>query len=254
MAGGEKGIFMSDLFYKILQSLDEDYEDKKWGWLALKIIGLMVILCCTTLLLVALGFKLIEHINQIVVTIGSISCFFLILYSFIPKKKKEPDFQSPDSNILEYDPITLENTYRTLRRGLSIVIGEVADTIKVKTPSSLSQLDCPTHFTVISRSIIYHFLVAKISTAEFDVSRANGILQNAIENKLNNQEMDGITQSCFFYNGQIYPSLLIDNVKDLGQYVQIDIAIASDYYCAYRSRRIQNMMQTGNIAIKDRDF
>ena len=32
------------------------------------------------------------------------------------------------------------------------------------------------------------------------------------------------------------------------------LGIAIDYYCAYRSRRIQNMMQTGNIAIKDRDF
>lgn len=244
---------MLDLLYAIIQSLDENYENKEWGWLALKIIGLMVVLCCTTLLLVALAFKLIEHINQIVVTVGSISCFFLILYSFIPKKKKEPDFQSQDSNILEYDPITLENTYRTLRRGLSTVIGEVADIIKVKTPSSLSQLDCPTHFSVVSRAVVYHFLLLKASE-KFDVSRANGILQNAIENKLNNQEMDGITQSYFFYNGQIYPSLLIDNVKDLGQYVQVDIAIASDYYCAYRSRRIQNMMQTGNIAIKDRDF
>ena len=48
---------------------------------------------------------------------------------------------------------------------------------------------------------------------------------------------------------------MVDNVQDLGNYIQIDIAIASEYYCKYRERRIyNNMNQTGIIKPKDKEF
>lgn len=49
-----------------------------------------------------------------------------------------------------------------------------------------------------------------------------------------------------FYNGQSYPALMIDNVRDLGSYVQIDVAIASEYYYKYRESRIYNHMSSSN--------
>ena len=73
--------------------------------------------------------------------------------------------------------------------------------------------------------------------------------------RLNNNEVEGITQTAYFYNGQVYPSIMVDNVQDLGNYIQIDIAIASEYYCKYRERRIyNNMNQTGIIKPKDKEF
>ena len=80
-------------------------------------------------------------------------------------------------------------------------------------------------------------------------------LQNAIEQRLNNNEVDGITQTAYFYNGQVVPSIMIDNVREMGNYVQIDVAIASDYYCKYRERRIyENMNSSDSANVHDRDF
>lgn len=61
-----------------------------------------------------------------------------------------------------------------------------------------------------------------------------------------NNEIEGITQSAFFYNGQTYPSIMVDNVRDVGSYIQVDLAIASEYYCKYRERRIYNNMAQSN--------
>ena len=80
-------------------------------------------------------------------------------------------------------------------------------------------------------------------------------MQNAIEQRLNNNEIDGITQTAYFYNGQVFPAIMVDNVREMGNYVQVDVAIASDYYCKYRERRIYENMASGNSSsIYDRDF
>lgn len=39
---------------------------------------------------------------------------------------------------------------------------------------------------------------------------------------------------------------MVDNVRDVGSYIQVDLAIASEYYCKYRERRIYNNMAQSN--------
>lgn len=131
---------------------------------------------------------------------------------------------------------------------------EVADIVKLRKPASLSQMDAPTHYDVIARVPVYHFLATKL-TDDVDLFDLTGILQNTIEQKLNNHELDGIQQTSFFYNGQAYPSLMVDNIRDLGSYVQIDVAIASEHYCRYRENWIYNSIsQSGSGRPRDRDF
>lgn len=242
---------MIEIFTKLVYSLINDYQEKHWFKLTLKFLGILIVTICMGLLLGQLAVLILEHIEEIVVTIGAIACFFMILFNFSPKKQPEA---VPDTSIMEYDPITLEATYKIIRKNLCSVLGDIGEIVKLRKPATLSQLDAPTHFDIISKAVVYHLLALKQSD-EIDTFSIIGILQNAIEQRLNNNEVEGITQTIFFYNGQAYPSIMIDNVQDLGNYVQIDVAIASEFYCKYRERRIyNNMNQSTAIRPKDKDF
>ena len=243
---------MINLITKIANSLENDYHEKQWVKLSLKCLCMIIIGVCMGLLLGKLAFLILDNIEEIVVTIGAIACFFMILFSFI--KSPPPPPPPPPPIPQEFDPITLESTYNMLRKNLCSVIGDIADIIKLRKPANLRQMDGPTHYDIVANAVIYHYLILKQSDG-IDAFSVIGILQNAIEQRLNNNEVEGITQTAFFYNGQVYPSIMVDNVQDLGNYVQIDIAIASEYYCKYRERRIyNNMNQTGIIKPKDKDF
>ena len=64
-----------------------------------------------------------------------------------------------------------------------------------------------------------------------------------------------IIMAVFFYNGQAYPAIMVDKVLDCGNMLQIDIAIASEYYCKYREQRIYNSMNSTSIGnMQDYDF
>lgn len=243
---------MLNLFKKIYTSLDNDCKNGRWWRFGFKILGLILVCLCIAFLIFSITVVIINNIENIVITIGAIGCCFAIICNIFSEKKAET--APPDTSIMEYDPITLENTYKMIRKNLCTVLGEITDIVKLKKPASLSQMDAPTHYDVIARAPVYHFLALKLSD-EIDMFNLVGILQNTIEQKLNNHELDGIPQISYFYNGQAYPALMVDNIRDLGNYVQIDIAIASEYYCKYRNSRIYNNMNQSSAGRPiDKDF
>ncbi len=241
------------LLEKMIASIQNDFYNKHWVWFILKLLISIVGLICMGLLLGKITVLIIYNIESIVVTIGAIFIFFMLLAQFIPKRTEKPVVQ-PESTTIEFDPITLETTYSLIRKNLCSILGDVAEIIKIRKPGTLSQMDSPTHYTIVSNAVIYHYLAVKTAD-EVDIFNAIGILQNALEQRLNNNEVEGITQTHFLYKSQAYPSLMVDNIKDTGVYVQIDIAIASEYYCKYRERRIyNNMNRSGVIRPQDKDF
>lgn len=246
-----------NLLEKILLSIQNDYYDKRWLRFFLKLFISLIGLICMSLVLGKIILLIMFNIEAIVVALGSVFIFFMVLAQFIPKRveKEKPSVQiQPESSPIEFDPITLETTYSLIRKNLCSILGDVAEIIRIRKPSTLSQMDSPTHYTIVSNAVIYHYLAVK-SADEVDIFNAVGILQNALEQRLNNNEVEGITQTHFLYKSQAYPSLMVDKVNDTGGYIQIDIAIASDSYCRYRERRIyNNMNQNNGIRPVDRDF
>ena len=228
-----------EFFKKIYDSLIDNYYDKKWGILILKILSILIFTVCTGMVIFILASAIINNIEKIIITIGSLGCITAIFLNFF--KKKEPALALPDNSIIEYDPITLESTYKMLRINLCSVVGDIAEIAKLKKPAALTQMDAPKHVDITAQCPIYHFLILK-QNQEVDTFTTQGIIQSAIEQRLNNNEMEGITQAAFFYNGQAYPSIMVDNVQDAGSYIQVDLAITSEYYCKYRERRIYNNM------------
>ena len=236
-------------------SIDKDIEKKKWLKVFFKTI--LTILIGTSMFVVTIwGITLIaQHLIQIIFIVGITAYGIALIRSMLPKNDnpKENTLHEQTTS-LQYDPITLENTYKLLRTGLCSVIGEIFEVIYVKKPVSYTQMDAPIHYDIVANVPIYHLLVAKTGK-EIDTYMVLGILQNSIEQKLNNNEFNGITQAVFFYNGRAYPSIMVDKVLDCGNMIQIDIAVASEYYCKYREMRIYNNMNgSGPGNNHDKDF
>lgn len=103
-----------NIFKKIWDSLKSDYENGAWIMLTLKLAVIIIVLICGGTVLYIVTYKILQHLEEIVITIGAAFCFFVILFSFLPKKQPAP--APVETTIMEYDPITLENTYRMLRK------------------------------------------------------------------------------------------------------------------------------------------
>lgn len=229
---------------KIIYSIDSDINQKKWGRGIAKCLLLVIVGVCTVLCVLWFIALLYNHIDYVIIVVGGIGSIILIIRSALPERPKQREEVvriQKSENTMEYDTITLESTYKRIREGMFHIIIEIADLIGVKKPASFSQMDAPTHYDIISNVPVYHLLVAKTGS-ENDVYTVMGLLQNVLEQKLNNNEFNGISQTVFFYNGQAYPSIMIDNVRNLGNMLQIDVVIVSGHYCRYRERRIHEQL------------
>lgn len=244
-------MYLIAIIKKIQKSLSDNYENRQWTKFILKVVGLLLMLACMVTAIAMLVWLIIENLQAITVTVGVICFLIWLVLGILPKRHQEPE--NP-SNYLQYDPITLENTYKLIRSGICTIIGEVGEIVKVRKPASYSQMDAPTHYDIVAGVPIYHLLVPKLGEA-VDTYVALGILQNAIEQKLNGHALPGINQAVFFYNGQAYPALMVDMVHDLGNFIQIDVAVASESYCRYREQRLYNSINpSSGQNPQDRDF
>lgn len=242
---------MLNLIYKIYTSIINDYEQGRWGRLVFKAVTTLIVLICMGIVIYTTGLLIVTNIQEIVVTIGAVFCFFAVILNFFPKKQ-EPAPQ--ESNLMEYDTITLEATYNIIRKNLCMIIGETGEMTGLRKPASFSQMDAPNHFDIKGNVPIYHYLALK-SNDSVDCYAVAGILQTALEQKLNNNEIEGIRQNYFFYRSQAYPSIMVDNVQDCGSHIQIDMAITSEQYCQFRERRTYHRISSGTgQGPADRDF
>lgn len=245
-----------NFFYRIYSYFDflcNLFQDKKWGKLLIHIAAILLGTICSGLLLGKIWYYISTNFDAIVKVVGGTFLSVIMLIYMLPKRKPTPVLPE-DTN--GYDPVLLGNTYTLLRQNLLCIISEVSDMLHLRIPAAPSQLDAPVHHDLVSNSVIYHYLCGKQDSAlGIDTYEAIGIIQNTLERRLNNHELAGITQTTTFYNGIAYPSLMVDNVQDMGRYIQIDIAIANENYLRYRTSRIYKSMSNGtSVSPHDRDF
>lgn len=239
--------------YHFAEYLYALYQEKRYGKLVLYILGILIGAACTGLFLGNIAYYVSENIDTIVKVVGSICIFIIMLLYIFPKKKPEPPKAAPTFG---YDPIALNTTYKLLRKAFVKILFEASESLPIRKPETPSQLDAPTNFDIINNVPIYHLLCSKVNnSATIDSYEFTGILQDILERKLNNHDIDGISQTTFFYNGMTHPIIMIDKISDLGRFIQIDIAVTNETYLQNRSARIFNSMdQEQSSLFMDRDF
>ena len=158
-----------------------------------------------------------------------------------------------ENNTMVYNPAFLEDTYSMLLTNICPIIMEKADIMQVQKIKASYELESPIHYTV-KGFVLYHILIGKINE-NVDTQKVLEILQNAISKKLSNPGFIGIGEAYYLYNGRALPRIMVDNVQDLGNFVQVDIVITDDTYCQYYIQRLQNKISKASTSKpRDRDF
>ena len=242
------------LFEQYVQHCYELYQERKWGKFALHIIFDFIGLVSVSLLLSNIILYIYYNFEMLAKIVGGIFLLIITVAYMLPKKKAELPAIPEDSP--GYDPVFLNETYNLLRRNLVSICAETAEILGLRVPTTPSQIDSPVHFDIISGAAIFHFLCGKQDFASpIDSYEAIGTLQNTLERRLNNNELMGISQAAILHNGVAYPAIMIDNVLDMGRYIQIDIAITNANYLRYRKNSLYNSMNAENYTTpRDRNF
>lgn len=242
------------LFEQYVQHCYELYQEKKWGKFALNIVFSLIGIVSTSILLSSVALYIYYNFERLTKIVGGIFLLIITVAYMLPKKKTELPAIPEDSP--GYDPVFLNETYNLLRRNLVSIFEETAGILGLRVPTTPSQIDSPVHFDIIGGAAIFHFLCGKQDfTSQIDSYEAIGTLQNTLERRLNNNELMGISQTAIFHNGVAYPLIMIDNVLDMGRYIQLDLAITNANYLRYRKNRLYNSMDAGNCTTPhDRNF
>lgn len=248
---------MKSLYEKIISSVLAYYEQKKYGLLLVILLEILCILLAIGLLMYRLVFFVRDNYETIVfmLTILGLIIYWINTYrskrSTIVKAKK----QEIQLKMEQEQKAIAESNYGFVQQIIFQLLCELCSSLGIEKPITLSSIESPTHYYQISDVTYYQFLSNK--THEVDIVVIKEIMQKRINQKLNAMEFSGITQSCYFYEGVVYPSVLIDKVADMNTYIQFDVVITNEKYCKDLFIRNQLKYQDrkpNNININDKDF
>lgn len=246
---------LRELYRRLCASFAEDKANKRWGKYILKWIAYITACACLGYVIGEVVELVLDYKEQIAMAIGSVICIG-ILYLGFSTKKEVPTEEKPQENdsILSFDENDLEHTYLKLQEDLFVPVSENADLLNVRKPTSTRQSEALTHYDIVGKVPVYHFMYAK-AVENININDMFRLLEKIVEEKLDDREMDGFPPS-FIYNGISYPSIMVHNVRDAGDYVQIDIVITSEEYLKHRTQRMYRRMmkQQKQTVMQDKDF
>lgn len=227
--------------YYYLKSLWTKQRYTKFGvCCALLLCGFIFLCLLLTTAFIALQGFMARHIEPIMLSAFALAVIFYYLKERTEERQKaqvEMARQAQESTAFAEQALA-ENGYEIVRECLYKVLSDISDTIGLVRPDHLSQLDSPARY-VKKGNVLFYQLVANKKEVVIDPNAVKQVLQMRISQRLNAQEFSGITQATYIYKGKPYPILYVDEVVDVGNYIQIDITWVGDTYCEYlRSKTI----------------
>lgn len=200
---------------------------------------------------------LTERFEAVLIIVGA----YILIYLWWKEKQKKQHQEIQNSLIQmtasqqSAEKALCESNYSTVRQCLFSTLSENADILNLVKPERLSELDSPSRTIFKGNVYMCQFVVVK--KGDTNSEKIKEMLQIRIGQKLSAHEFAGITQTQYIYNGTAYPILCIDEVRDNGTFVQLDIAWASEHYCSLLNARAHTRMQylqPQNINSRDSDF
>ncbi len=166
---------------------------------------------------------------ELLIICGTIVLIWFLYLKFIKQEKiAKKSKQNQTNKIIEKE--LHENNYICIRKCLfDILDNDISEVLGLKKPARLSELDAPGKITVKGNVFLYQFVMLKKSN-EIDCNSIKEILQKEINEALDNFRIAGIRQTKFISNGVAIHILNVDSVKDLGNYIQLELVWASDDY------------------------
>ncbi|WP_306569136.1 hypothetical protein [Faecalispora jeddahensis] len=114
------------------------------------------------------------------------------------------------------------------------VLQDVGRLVNLEPPASLSSLDAPVHFAFQNGTLFFYYAVLKQGTV--DCKKSLALLQDRLQQKALANEL-GLQPTSIVFRGVAYPIIMVDKVTDMGSYIELRIAWASEAYLSQRGSR-----------------
>lgn len=243
---------------KIVDGVRALWDEKRYVKLGLVLLLLIAAAVVTLSLivstLVAVKNFVVQNQTLVFITTFALVTFFGWIYDRAEQRRKlqsQAEQQAREEAQFMEESLA-QNNYDIVRQCLFNVLSDVADTISLIKPDRLSQLDSPAKYAKKGNVLFYQYLILK-KEAVIDPHAVKQVLQTRISQRLQAQEFAGITETSHYYKGQMYPLLYLDEVIDVGNYIQVDITWVSDTYCEYLRNKTLFRHECGQAPAQPRD-
>lgn len=148
------------------------------------------------------------------------------------------------------NPETAENNYISVRQCIFTVLREAGTTLNLVPPTSTTDIDSQIRFSDKGSYVLLHYICQKHGNVDVGVIRE--VLNNRIYQKLRSDEFNHLSETFYLYEGRSYPIIMIDNIIDVGAYINIDVVVSNKDYCEH----LRNKAAAVNLSIStdDKDF
>lgn len=114
------------------------------------------------------------------------------------------------------------------------VLQDLGRLVNLAPPTSLSSLDAPVHFAFQNGTLFFYYAVLKQGTV--DCQKVLALVQDRLQQKALANEL-GLQPTSMVFRGVAYPIIILDKVTDMGSYIELRIAWASEAYLSQRGSR-----------------
>lgn len=114
------------------------------------------------------------------------------------------------------------------------VLQDISRLVNLEPPTSLSSLNAPVPFSFQNGTLFFYYAVLKQGTV--DCQKVLALVQDRLQQKALANEL-GLQPTSMVFRGVAYPIIILDKVTDMGSYIELRIAWASEAYLSQRGSR-----------------
>ncbi len=233
--------------------------EKKYGKLALILTAILAVFTLIILAVYFIGKLLIANFETIAfgLAVVSVAVYCINKYFDCRNEDKERKCEyrkevkaANERHQREIELLAADNSNNLIRKYLYAVLNETAATLNLVAPKSYTALDSQIPPSDNGRFVILHYVCQK--NGDIDTAHISEVLNVCICQKLNAGEFTELSTSAYIYEGRSYPIIIVDNIVDVGAYINIDVVICNEAYCEHICNK--SIATTKFIDLKDKDF
>lgn len=228
--------------YYHLKSLWDKHNYTKLVICCVLLLCAFITLCifATTAFIALQGF-MSRHIEPIMLSaLGLAVIIYCIKERTEERQKARAEAERQAQELIALDNEAKRNTnYSVIRQCLFDVLADTAENIGLVKPKQLNEINSNNRHFPKGNIVVYQFFLTKQGDS-VDIAGIRQILQNRIEQRLDESELNGITKKINVVNGQAFYILQIESISESGKLVIVNLAWATDAFCQRTFNRLTN--------------
>ena len=214
--------------------------EKKYGKLVLILTAILAVFTLIILAIYFIGKLLIANFDTIAfgLAVVSVAVYYINKHFESRNEDKERKCEyrkevkaANERHQREIELLAAENSNNLIRKYLYAVLNETAATLNLVAPKSYTALDSQIPPSDNGRFVILHYVCQK--NGDIDTAYISEVLNMNIRQKLSAGDFSELSTSAYIYEGRSYPIIIVDNIVDVGAYINIAVVICNEAYCEH---------------------